>query len=209
MFPFYTGLPTDVMTNSFHFFFDGVTNSYEQAIAHWTAELAEFYATIYASGRTMASYVQAASASVHWYRLDEPVPRVATIVPLNSSIVTGDTDCPTEVAVTASFQGDRIAGEPQARRRGRIYLGGLGGAGWIQSGSNLAFPVIQTTARVAVRLAMINLHAANTGTMNWVVWSPTAQESTLITNGWVDSSPDTQRRRSVESSLRTIWPIVP
>lgn len=39
----------------------------------------------------------------------------------------------------------------------------------------------------------------------WRIWSPTNNNSVLIDNGWVDNAWDTQRRRGVEATARTIF----
>lgn len=108
---------------------------------------------------------------------------------------------PTEVAVCLSFQGLKIPGSPQARRRGRVYIGPLG------TGSNtLGRPSTGLQSQLATAAATLttNLKACTVpGTLS--VWSQVDQAAVTVTDGWVDNSFDTVRRRGVDRTSRTTW----
>lgn len=108
---------------------------------------------------------------------------------------------PHAVAMVLSFQADRVSGDPQARRRGRIYLGPLDAG---QTGTN-GRPT--PTAITVLANAGDNLLTA-TGALgvDWTVYSPTNGFSSVVTNGWVDDRFDIQRRRARDASSRTVFP---
>lgn len=204
-FPFFSNLPSDVWTNTLHFT-ELAPLGLAGASALITPLLSDFYETIYAVARPMANYCQPGSATVNWYDLTEPEPRVPIILPLAATITVAASKVPTEVSIVASFQGDRSPGIPQARRRGRIYLGGCGD-NMVETSAVNAYPRLTTGVQNAVATACENLITALSGSgMRWSVWSPTDQAATIITNGWVDNMFDTQRRRSVNTEFRTLWP---
>ena len=118
---------------------------------------------------------------------------------------------PTEVAIVLSFHGN-LAGvpveaggiRPQARKRGRVFIGPLAAGAAATTGP------LNETRPAAGCLQAITL-AANTlrqaaGPI-WMIWSRSAGQLVPVTDGWVDDAFDTQRRRGVAPTLRR--PIVP
>lgn len=107
---------------------------------------------------------------------------------------------PSEVCMALSFQATRQAGFPQARRRGRIFVGplevGTNDAGRPSSGAMASI----SGAAIAFSAAI----EAITG-HSWCVWSEVDQASSTVTNGWVDNAFDTQRRRGVVTTSRTAF----
>lgn len=112
--------------------------------------------------------------------------------------VPNEAGLPSEVALVLSFQGERVPGIEQNRRRGRIYLGPL------QIGMNTSGRPTSTriTTIVNAAKALGDGIASDTGG-NWVVWSGTSGVSTEVKNGWVDNAFDTQRRRGVDATSRS------
>lgn len=111
------------------------------------------------------------------------------------------TGLPREVAIGLSFQGSRAAGFPQARRRGRIYIGP------ILANVNVSGRPSSTTRTAIADAAEALRTALNTDPNHyWAVWSTVDQEAVEVQNGWVDDAFDTQRRRGVEATSRTLWP---
>lgn len=113
----------------------------------------------------------------------------------------GGSAIPDEVSLCLSFQGTRGAGFPQARRRGRVYIGPFNSTAL--NGNRPAAALMTAMANAA-----ITLKAAVTavgGTYAWDVWSPTDGASTHVNNGWIDNAFDTQRRRGVAYTSRTTW----
>lgn len=204
----FTNMPSDVVTNTFHF--DPLTPlDMAATIPLVMPGLAQFYSQVYNATYKMGNYLVPGSATVHWYDLGDPPPRSPTIVSLGATITTVATAIPTEVACVLSMQAPQVSGQPQARRRGRIYLGGVTEL-WMQTSTSAAFPtwsgagVLHVTAAAAVFA-----DAVRDNGVRWSVWSTVDAASALVTNGWVDNSPDTQRRRSVDASSRTTWVLGP
>lgn len=104
---------------------------------------------------------------------------------------------PSEVAMVASFQGARISGEPQRRRRGRVYIGPLKSA-ILDNGR----PTLSSYQALAVAMSAFGIDINNVADTSWCVWSAVDQEAVPITDGWVDNSFDTQRRRGVQTTAR-------
>ena len=112
------------------------------------------------------------------------------------------TSMPDEVAMCLSFQGTRIPGIPQARRRGRVYIGPLD-ISWLNTDGRPLQTRITNLANAATTLKS-NL-AALSPTVLLGVWSPTDGAAVAVNNGWIDNAWDTQRRRGRDATTRTLW----
>lgn len=203
--PMWTGLPTDVITNTLHFRDITPNESLEVAALAINPTLQTFYDSIYSS---MPSYVMspASTHEVRYYDLGTPAPRAPYVLPLRATGYTAvDTVVPTEVACCLSFEGLPVSGQPQARRRGRIYLGALTDAKMFASSSD-GFPTLAFTftSQIAASATLMR-NTLEAGQHPWIVWSPTDNDYTLVARGWVDNTPDTQRRRGVVATSRQIW----
>ncbi len=148
---------------------------------------------------------------VKLYNMDLPKPRVPVFEsPWNLSAPPIGDPLPSECAAVLSFQGVGISGSPQARRRGRIFIGGF-----TKTASNGARPSLQM--RNTLKQAGIRLKAASEAAAfwSWIVLSeanpgtPTRpaypQTFAVVDNGWVDNAWDTQRRRGLSPTLRDVW----
>lgn len=113
----------------------------------------------------------------------------------------GGTPLPQEVAVCLSFQGARTPGFPQARRRGRIYIGTLGTAANTSGRPTAAFITALTTAATTFKADV----AALADPLDWAIWSVVDQAPVTVDNGWVDNVFDTQRRRGLLETSRTTF----
>jgi len=119
----------------------------------------------------------------------------------NLAAAPSGTALPSELAVCLSFQGDRQAGFPQARRRGRVYLGPFDTGA--TSGDRPASALLTALGTAAATFAA-NIDAL-TGQNLWAVWSPSDQVTVPITDGWIDNAWDIQRRRGVVYTSRTTF----
>lgn len=197
-----SALPEDSATNTFHFATStppvateldnietGIENFYLADGGAWGGDsLVEFM-----------SRELSGAATVKYYNLDDPTPR-APIRTETFSFTPPATDnaLPEEVALVVSFQGTPISGEPQARRRGRLYIGPINGS------ANTVDGRPTTAFRNRLRLGAENL-MADVNTV-WGVWSPTDSAFVTVTNGWVDNAFDTQRRRGQAATARSLFP---
>lgn len=207
--PYFTNLPEDVIVNDWHAFWPVGTPSTSD-FEDLRDDIVAFYDDAYNFGANTqgAPWVGFASTSVKMYRVDDPTPRAPHFSSQASITIDGSpstTVLPCEVAICCSFQGTPVSGEPQARKRGRIFLGGL--AGHITAGDTDEFPHVGVNNRDHLCDAMETLRGALIGHgWVWVVYSRVANESTPVEAGWVDDAPDTQRRRGQKAVLRSIWP---
>lgn len=205
--PFRTNLPKDVSVNTFTFGAGAGTASALASTA--VSRLSTFYNTTPSGASNPVKYwlggqVDRPKAWIKVYDLADPKPRAPIYDDTFDLGVNIDThDLPSEVAMCASFGGAPSSGTPQARRRGRIYLGPLRYAAK-NSTDNVAARPVQGIIDSLVG-ACIALSSANDGSGNWVVWSRAGSSFTEVTQGWVDNEFDTQRRRQPTVTDRQTW----
>lgn len=108
---------------------------------------------------------------------------------------------PDELAIVLSFQGIKAAGAPQARRRGRLYLGPLDTAAATDNRPATACLTAIANAATTLKASVIALG----GNSRWSIWSVADQVGVLVDNGWVDNAFDVQRRRGVLPTSRTTF----
>lgn len=208
-FRYFTGLPEDVSTNTFHFITDN-SNPPDVDAATIASQLGAFYAGMGTAGPTgpFSPVIANTGHTIVVYNLIDPLPRVpvATITtpaPPRSSSAIG---MPEECAAVLSFQADTVSGQNQSRRRGRVYIGPLSTA-TLDSGTGSKFATIGTTfANAVIDMAESNLLLGLPASIQWAVYSPTNSAAVPVTNGWFDLTWDTQRRRGGRSPVRTLWP---
>lgn len=169
---------TTAITAALKGFYDGITASY------WSDDLAQNANEInyYDLPGTPPNYPVDQDV---WNRASDP----------------SGTPLPQECAICLSFQGARTPGFPQARRRGRVYLGPWGGTANSSGRPTAALLTVIANAATAFKTA-INAIASDT---QWAVWSTTDQAPVPIVGGWVDNVWDTQRRRGLLETSRTTW----
>lgn len=140
---------------------------------------------------------------INSYDRSDPTPRAPVLTTFHNftSAITGNSS-PSEVAMCLSFQGEKVSGTSQARRRGRIYLGPLAADGVASDGRP------SSTLTTAVRTFGVNLLAGSgpsPATYLWTVWSTVDDGPVTVDNGWVDNAFDTQRRRGIQPTTRSTF----
>lgn len=203
-----TGLPEDVSVNTWHFLTDPGPASDSVREAIFTA-----LGTFYTSVQNFFSAINASPITMRAYDMNDPKPRA--IIDERSHPITPSVSAslPEEVAIAISFQGARLSGVPQARRRGRIYLGPVTATPAVTGGRVRIGGTDLTALRNAANAL---LTASNTAAdWSWCVLSTTPSipsggdfslNATIVTNGWVDDTFDTQRRRGPAPTLRSVFP---
>lgn len=165
-----------------------------------TTAIKDFYDDLTPS--SMSNVIAQNGHEIKYYDLPGPVPNY----PIEEDVFnlaspwTG-TPLPSEVALCLSFQGQRVPGFPQARRRGRVYLGPYSTTA---NSSGRPSSTVITNVTTAAATLKSNILALGDDTV-WSVWSVADQTGVPIDNGWVDNVWDTQRRRGVEETSRTTW----
>lgn len=206
--PYFTGIPEDVTTNTFHYATGAAPTIAEiDAIQEGVRDFYIGAVTGASVGAYYAAYVSRAAnaCQVETYNLDDPEPRQ----PLDSlaftlTAATGTSNLPAEAAVCLSYRAAYVSGSPNARRRGRAYIGPLSGAA-MTAGSASAFPT-PITGLVTSLLEAAQDYLAGVPDLagaSFGVYSPTDGAIRVGIEAWVDNAWDTQRRRGNAPSSRT------
>lgn len=203
--PYFTNLPKDVITNTMYWETDDLVPPEEEAEGI-APRLTVFYQDC--MDVRAANHVAWALTRIKVYNLADPEPRAPilddampiTLTPSPSSI-------PTEVAVVMSYHAAPISGTNPGRLRGRIYLGGFS-SNVMSPGSASSFPQITPQTLTDVANAAEALLSDNSTGLQWKQLSRASGLAVTsdIVGGWVDNTPDTQRRRGVDATARTVWP---
>lgn len=205
--PYFSNVPEDVITNVWHFSF-AVGNPSTAQFNSLRDALMFFYNDTYNQSTPMlAPWVNAAGCKVKIYNLSDPTPRAPvyqSAAALSAANQPPTSGFPPELAICLSFQGALVSGLPQARRRGRIFIGGIA---YLAAGDSSHFPNIDSTIRtdICANAVVLGTDATAAGFV-WSVWSRTDQSAIAVTNGWVDNAADTQRRRGNRATARTLFP---
>jgi len=167
--------------------------------------LRDFYTSV-ASGQatSITEYLSRQSLSGKWtikaYNLDDVKPRYPVYTSSDMLTLPNNEAMPTECAMVVSFQAEKVAGEKQARRRNRVYIGPFSTSA-IDEGM-LAPNLVESTLFAARGL----FNAAESSTSwSWKVYSPTDDNELPVNDGWVDNGWDTQRRRGVRATARGVF----
>nr|CRY97232.1 hypothetical protein [uncultured prokaryote] len=207
--PMFTGKPRDVMTNTFHFV-DALEGDPEASLVEIQDQLKDFYDTAYTTtASNRANYLVWANATLRIANLAEAIPR--TIYEMNMGFAPGSgaSPEPTEMAIVASWRAAPVPGIRYQSLYNRVYLGGM--AGVMTSSTAASFPTINAAICARINNAMIGLHSRTFDPLQvkWVQYGMNGPggEGTArpIIGGFTDNSPDTQRRRSVDYSIRYDW----
>lgn len=191
------GDPKNTRVNTFHFSIPDPDLTDYQAIA---GVLDECYD---AASALFNENVDFALTQHKVYNLDDDVPRAPVYEELQTGMGTDPvgSGLPPEVALCLSFQGAKVSGQPQARRRGRVYLGPLA-ASINTSGVPSNASCLLVTGFGDALLAASDAAA---GAWRWVVYSPTNGTAVNVVDGWCDNAFDIQRRRGFSSTTRFLF----
>lgn len=187
-----SGIPEDRPVNTWAFTAVDKSTPVSDEI---TDDLIAFYNAV--SGAFSGIYAQNGHV-IKFYDLADPQPR-APYYERTFNLTSNPTQSPlpSELAICVSFQGNRVSGQDQKRRRGRVYLGPLA-TGQNDNGRPLG------TTLTAINAAADDLLTASNGSANyaWCVYSRTDDAMVVVTNGWVDDAFDVQRRRGLAPTTR-------
>lgn len=192
VFPFFTGLPGDVSTNTTHWF----GTSKEQIADRMEGAMAII-------GSLMPSYVSR-SAHINIYDLEDPEPRVPYVRAVTLDASSTAAGLPGEVAICASWAAGATPGVPVQSLRNRIFIGPLNtNQSTVSTGST--FPRVKLEAQQGL-CDIIEAWATPHELSQLIVYGPRHNVEYPAVRGWVDDEFDTQRRRGVAASARTSWP---
>lgn len=189
-----SGLPEDVTVNVWHF-------RYSTLAPTDSANVRDMLQDFYGALDPYLAENLAGTGTLRLYDLSDPEPR-QPFAGYAMTLTPGTSNLPSEVSLCMSFQGDPTSGQPQARRRGRVYIGPLSDDALASATGRPA--ELFVTALVNAGQALLDASQAS-ATWDWIVWSPTAASQFVVTNGWVDNEFDTQRRRGLRATGRSTF----
>lgn len=202
-----SGLPKDVYVNTYHADL-GTGEPTEAQCEDVADEIEASYLDTDGADRNILSWLSEevnTTIRIKAYLMSDPVPRAPLLDKVYSIAggTTGNGRLAAEVALCLSFQGDTISGSPQARRRGRVFVGPLRPTANDSATGRPATGFRDTMQHFGNELyGRINALAGWT----WGVWSGADADFVPITNGWIDNAFDTQRRRGLAPVSRVIFP---
>lgn len=201
-------LPEDVIINTFHFSTAGATVTQADAQAIVTA-LTSFY-TLPAAGspntlgaQYLSDLVSQTGHEIRVYDMGDPPPRVPRVTASwNFTAAMRTTNrMPAEVALVMSFSAASASGGSPRRRKGRVYLGPLAPSFTAVSGD------IRPDQGMREQIANIAVaHLINGAGVTWCVWSEVDAALRPVVSVQIDDSFDTQRRRGIGPTTKTIRP---
>lgn len=203
--PYFTNLPKDVATNTLYYNVPGSPPA-SAALDDVAAMIEGFYTTI---DDFLASVIlrSADACSIRMYDLSDPEPRqpirIETFT-LGPPLAAGN--MPLECAAVLSYYSAFSSGVPNARRRGRIYIGPLY-ANALTAGSSSVFPSLSTGVVNGIVAAVGTLSSITTNGAEWTQYSPTADLGFPVLGGWMDTEFDTQRRREANPAARVTFTV--
>lgn len=206
---YFTGLPRDVSINTWHFSGDSGASTAGPLIAEL---IYDFYNEgVSPSGNRVANMISpvvdrgALKCRLTIYDQAQAKPRRPFYDEgWTLAAASGTGKMPLEVAAVSSFQGNRQSGVPQARRRGRHFIGPLTD-GTITAGTSSSMPELSTDVRDILSGAAARVVQNGSDDARWCVYSRVSGDLVPVTNGWIDTDPDTQRRREPTPRARKTW----
>jgi hypothetical protein len=164
--------------------------------------LRDFYtATAPDAQASITEYFSRESMTGKWtikvYNLSDAKPRYPVYTDTDTLTLPATSNLPTEVAAVMSFQGVRIAGEKQSKRRNRVYLGP-----WAVTANYSGYVTDSLVETILFSGKELIKASEASDQWDWVIYSPTDNEVIAIENGWVDNGWDTQRRRGTRATAR-------
>lgn len=216
--PYLSGLPEDVATNTAWFAStepDAPGFDMSEITARWKAAVDSMHlgaGPISGANSAWASSLAGSEGHVSILRMVEPTPRDPYVFPCTFTARTSGSNLPSEVSLCGSFRAVNISGVPNARRRGRLYIGPFSSAALNASGVSrpnssleaaverfieaLSTPVLEDGEAITHRVY------SSLETSSW-------PEGAEVNTGWVDNEWDTQRRRGNRSTGRNTFPLPP
>lgn len=211
-----SGLPADAVVSTFHFSTESDPPD-PASLVEIAAALGDCYNAFTAY---LSPFYNQGAMKVTYYNLADPEPRVPLEelpLPITSVPGAGAYAMPPEVSVCCSFEGNQVSGEPQARKRGRVYLGPWGVFGATQ----LSAPPGAILSAIDTGFTSLLSDSDASLDWTWCVHSPSLLKGTTVpplppqplastffpvVRGWIDNAWDTQRRRGIVATARNVFP---
>lgn len=204
-----TGLPEDVVTNTFHF--GRVSVPYSTAVGVIATALQNFYNSPPSPATTfpLANFINATisrtsnACKVNCYDGElAPTSRPPTTTVWTLGAAASSNALPDESALVLSFRNNSSTLAPAARRRGRVYIGPLNydAVSGVTSGDSRPDSTFISRLNACAKRLQAEVSA---GGVEWKIYSPTDNALRMVQESWVDNAFDVQRRRGAKSTSRT------
>jgi len=197
-----SGLVDDQMVNTMHWQLGGTAETGGNNIRDLIVDFYDWELDGDRVGNWLTSQSLTGDYVLEIYKLSDPKPRVPWYTYSGNVDFDSSPALPAEVALCLSFQGEKVSGQPQARKRNRIYLGGFKSAANVNG--RPANELIQQMLFSAEHLMQA---AQDSIDVNWVVWSQADNNFHFVDSGWVDNAWDSQRRRGLAPTQRGLFDI--
>ena len=210
------GLPADAITNTYHFEDDSGFSSDGGISVNGpglVTRLQTFYNTL---GGFMLGAGLIGTGVVRLYNMSDVKPRVPRLeTGINFQPNAGGTPLPGEVALCLSFDAEKVSGQSQARRRGRVFLGTLSTSVFTVPGVDTPEPRPKAQTITDLLAAAHTMARGGSGAFRLAVFSPTqsvtAADQDLAWNDVVrvsvDDAFDTIRSRGTRPTKRAFTPL--
>lgn len=190
-----SNLQADATVNTWH-----INNGGSTGIEEFASDVADFYGDIVDH---FPNTVRQNGHTIKCYDLADPVPRAPVYeTTFNFPSVPSGVSLPPEVAKCLSFQADPESGVNQASQRGRVFIGPLN-SGCLGTDGRAANTFVSSLLTAGADLFAANEAATDYA---WCIYSPTLNDISFVSNGWVDNEFDTQRSRGRTATSRGVFP---
>lgn len=206
-----TSPTSNTFVNTWYFRDDGLGGAEITADAI-KAVLDAFYNAVNAPGATpistgfLSAVINPALTEYRIYDLGQTPPRTPIVRDSNMAS-TAATAIANEVAAVMSYRSGSgtpgSGGTIDKTKRGRIYLGPLAASAFNYQAGDTDAPLQANFISAIVGGALDVL--STTEDVTWVQYSRKNDDFNLVTGGFVNNAADTQRRRGMAATTRTVW----
>lgn len=184
-----SGNPLDAVVNTWHAVADDPT----ELESGFILQLSTFYGAV---DVIYSALVDGSASEYRAYDLADPEPRAPVLEEVGLSWMSpGAATLPPECAMVLSFEAPQQSGQPQARRRGRVYLGPL--TTIVGSNGQISNATVDTVVAAAQNLLDASQAAT---TWSWQVYSRRNEASIEVMHAWADNAVDIQRSRGLAAT---------
>jgi len=203
-----TGLPEDLVVNTFTFKTAGV-QTIAEAASGIRDRISRFYndpvapQPVSLASRLSDTISKATDAhEIRFYDQNAIGAQIPLATRRFSIPFTASTAIPAEVSLVLTMRAN-LNGVPPARQRGRLYLGPFGQAALRLDEAAGEVRPEPATLDAILRAGLRLITEADATMPKWAVWSGRDNLARLVDRVAVDDAWDTQRRRGVKPTLRT------
>lgn len=204
-----SNFPEDVITNTWYFGSDKVGWTRQQAAQAAVDRLDTFYDAITAviSGDVLDTIQHRV------YDLNDPQPRQPIAATTSNTVFGTAAGLPYECAIVLSFKSFFLSGATPARHKGRVYLGPIRASASTTTNGGVR-PTAAAMTAIANAATTLRGAGSTADPLQGVVWcqfsaadaDPTVGDGMRqVVAGWVDDAFDTQRRRGLHPTARTVF----